>query len=885
MGIAQVNTMIDQIAQSIGDYTLDEVIGVGELGEVSRATDMRNRQVRALKLIHPDVAVLPGFNERFRQTVEELSLQHAHIITVFEQGEHQERPFVVMELANTSFAQLLQLHKRREKELPLRSLVALVRQGIEALIFAHAQGIKHLNLKPSNLLLVDDPASNESGSGLTLKLSDFGLFRQAEDVLEYPTKVVDSLAYRPPEWFLDQPLDERSDIYGLGVILYEATTGYLPFKAKTFNAAWQTHFSQQRPPDVRKVNAKLPEGLGQLIMRCLEHDPDNRFNSVTEMAAGIDELINSGALEPPPPPAPKQQLTLPSGGVVNATIIKPRVTVMDQEGKPLQGYDLTGEGLNVSAETTSDIVLPDGNNAPQNVQIDWTGNRAIVTSLRDAEGVRLEDRALKTNETRPWTPGTLLQVGNVWLSLETVETTAEAAGGVQGANGASNGAGTNGAVGYSPWGASGTVAAGAVALGNGLVEGISGIQSEEVASTEATVTRIVLLPDETEFFLTVTPGQPEQFRFTLVNNSRIVDNYRITVSGEAPESWVVLPPKPVKLNPGDRTIVRLTVNIPPLPSSLAKDYNVTIHATSVSDQNETGTLQTTWRVLPYSKPRAPEIAPRSAIRYIRSQLYIVSLRNESNTPITYTSEMEEHENLYFKLTPNTPVRVEPGKVARIKLKVSPKQWIWFSASQKYRFTLLSKIDGQAEPFNEVGVYDQQPLIGILRWLLTIPFMLGSFAYLFALFPIPRDRIRTPFYGLFNPPTATAVVLPTVDPVLLFFPTPAPPTETPTPTSTPEPTLPPPPPPPPPTATLPPPTPTIGPLCIIGEPFEVSGQGPPSSGLLLLFDNRPVGGGTTDASGRYKLILRVGNEQRGRHLVTVRSRPGNQIVRQFTCIVP
>ncbi|HEU4323947.1 MAG TPA: serine/threonine-protein kinase [Roseiflexaceae bacterium] len=874
--------MIDQIAQSIGDYTLDEVIGVGELGEVSRATDTRTGQVRAFKLIHADVAVLPGFSERFRQTVEELSLQHAHIITIFEQGDHQERPFVVMELASSSFVQLLQRHKRREKELPLRSLVALVRQGIEALIFAHAQGIKHLNLKPSNLLLVDDPASNESGSGLTLKLSDFGLFRQAEDVLEYPTKVVDSLAYRPPEWFLDQPLDERSDVYGLGVILYEATTGYLPFKAKTFNAAWQTHFSQQRPPDVRKVNAKLPEGLAQLIMRCLEHDPDNRYNSVTELATGIDELINSGALEPPPAPPPTRQLTLPNGGVVSATIIKPRVTVMDQEGKPIRAYDLTGEGLNISADPSSDIVLPDGNNAPQNVQIDWTGNRATVTSLRDAQSVRLEDRELKTDEARPWTPGTLLQVGTVWLSLEAVESTSEAVGGVQGANGAVNG---NGAATYSPWGAAGAVAAGTVALGNGMVEGISGVQSEEVASTEATVTRIVLLPDETDFFLMVTPGTPEQFRFTLVNNSRIVDNYRITVSGEAPESWVVLPPKPVKLNPGDRTIVRLTVNIPPLPSSLAKDYNVTIHATSVSDQNETGTLQTTWRVLPFSKPRAPEIAPRSATRYVRSQLFIVSLRNESNTPITYTSEMEEHENLYFKLIPNTPVRVEPGKVARIKLKVTPKQWIWFSSGQKYRFTMFSKIDGQAEPFNEVGVYDQQPLIGILRWFLMIPFMLGSFAYLFALLPIDRKRITTPFYGIFNPPTATAVVLPTVDPVLLLIPTLPPPTDPPAPTDPPTPTSPPPPTPLPPTPVPPPPTPTIGPLCFIGEPFEVSGQGPASSGLLLLFDNRPVGGGTTDASGRYKLILRVGNEQRGRHLVTVRSRPGNQIVRQFTCIVP
>lgn len=867
--------MIDLITQHIGDYTLDESIGVGELGEVFRATDRRTGQLCAVKVIHAETAVLPGFSERFRQNQEEVRLQHAYIITTFESGDFQERPYVAMELApGGSLVRLLQQRSRSEKDVPLSNIVGLIRQGIDALVFAHAQGVKHLNLKPSNMLLVDDPDLNVAGASLTLKLSDFGLLRQSEDVLEYPTKIVESLAYRPPEWFLDLPLDERSDIYSLGVILYETTTGYLPFKAKTFNDAWQTHFARKAPPDVRKVRPQLPEALGQIIMRCLAHEPDSRFGSVSELAEALDGVIESGSLEPPKPKA------APSAAVLaRATIIKPRVRVMDQNGQPISTVDLTGEGLVVSGHKDSDITLPEGEQAKQDVVIDWSGSRATVTSQNDAPDVRLENRNLKPEESLPWTPGTLLQVGSLWLSLEATDTSETQAGA------AVNGAVTTGSLngsGNSDWSANGS--AGRLVSGDGLVEGISGVQSEEVANTEATVTRIILLPDDDGSMLMVTPGTPETFRFTIANQSNIVDNYKITVSGDVPESWVVLPARPVKLLPNDRTQVRLTVNVPALPSSLAKDYQVTITATSVSDSKETGTFQTIWRVLPFHKYRPPDITPRSATRHIRRQLYLVTIRNESNIPQTYTNELEENEGLYFKLQPNTPVKVDPGKSARLKLYVRPKNWIWFGQSTKHRFDLRTRVETEAEPSLQNATYDQEAIFAILRWFLLIPMLVGSASYLFGVLPIPREKITTPLYGVLNPPTPT--IPPTVDISILLTP-PVVPTVPPTPTEPPTitPTFPPP------TATLTPtvtpvpPTATPGPICYAGQPFEISGRGPASTGLLLLFDKRPVGGGTTDASGRYKIVLRVGNEQSGRHLVSIRTRPANELIRQFTCIVP
>jgi len=862
--------MIDLITQHIGDYTLDESIGVGELGEVFRATDRRTGQICAVKVIHAETAALPGFRERFRQNQEETRLQHAYIIATFESGEFQDRPYVAMELApGGSIVRLLQQRSRSEKDVPLRNIVGLIRQSMDALVFAHAQGIKHLNIKPNNMLLVDDPDLNIPGANLTLKLSDFGLLRQSEDVLEYPTKVVESLAYRPPEWFLDLPLDERSDIYSLGVILYEATTGYLPFKAKTFNDAWQTHFARKAPPHVRKVRPQLPEALGDIIMRCLEHEPDKRFNAVSDLTDALDTVAESGALEPPKPrPVPTAAL------LARATVIKPRVRVMDLHGQTLNTIDLTGEGLLINGSKDSDIALPEGEQAPQDVVVDWSGSRATVTSLSDAPEVRLENRTLKADEPLPWTPGTLLQVGSLWLSLEATDVSEVQAG--AGANGVATG-GLNGAGDGSSNGS-----AGRVVSADGTIVGISGEQSEVVANTEATVTRIILLPDEENSLLLVTPGTPEVCRFTIANQSNIVDNYKISVSGDVPESWVVLPARPVKLLPNDRTQVRLTVSIPMLPSSLARDYQITITATSVSDAKETGTLQTIWRVLPFHKYRPPEITPRSATRHIRRQLYLVTLRNESNIPQTYTNELEENEGLYFKLQPNTPVKVDPGKSARLKLYVRPRKWIWLGQSVKHRFDLSTRVETEAEPMLQNATYDQEAIFAILRWFLMIPFLLGSVSYLFGVLPIPRN-LNLPAYSILNPPTPT--------------PPPTPDLRTPTPVPT-VPTLPPPtdvPPPtptfPPPTATLTPtltpvpPTPTPGPLCIVGEPFEITGRGPASTGLLLLFDKRPVGGGSTDASGRYRLVLRVGNEQSGRHLISIRTRPANELIRQFTCIVP
>jgi serine/threonine protein kinase len=243
----------------------------------------------ALKILPSNLASDPAFVGRFRQEAKVIAkLQHPHILPVHDFGEAEGYTYIVMPFVQTgTLADLL-----TGQPLPLLKIRSLISQVGDALDYAHAHGIVHRDVKPSNVLM------DERGNCL---LSDFGIAKIVEGTSKFTTTggLVGTPAYMSPEQGLGQTLDGRSDIYSLGVILYEMATGRTPYNAETPVAIVIKHINDPLPlPSA--LNPALPEALERVILKSLAKRPEDRFATAADMVKALQAAIpDTGAVEPP----------------------------------------------------------------------------------------------------------------------------------------------------------------------------------------------------------------------------------------------------------------------------------------------------------------------------------------------------------------------------------------------------------------------------------------------------------------------------------------------------------------------------------------------------------------------------------------------------------
>jgi tetratricopeptide (TPR) repeat protein len=272
-----------------GRYRLDAEIGRGGMGRVYGAHDtLLDRQVAVKVLSAPEL----GTEGRARLLYEAQAvagLNHPNIVSVHDAGEAQvpdhtdALPFVVMELVEGP-----SLHDRRPQS--LEETVSVACQVCAALEHAHARGVIHRDLKPENVLLSHDPlegASPLAGTGATAKLADFGLARSIASRVSVEGTVVGTVFYLAPELALGQAYDGRADLYALGVMLYELTTGRLPFMADDPLAVISQHLHAPAVPP-RARDEGIPPALDALVLRLLSKDPQDRPASAAEVQRALE---------------------------------------------------------------------------------------------------------------------------------------------------------------------------------------------------------------------------------------------------------------------------------------------------------------------------------------------------------------------------------------------------------------------------------------------------------------------------------------------------------------------------------------------------------------------------------------------------------------------
>ena len=266
-------------------YEILGTLGKGGMGVVYRARDRQLDEVVALKVLRPEaLAGDPTLLERFKQEIKlARRITHRNVLRTHDFGEAAGVSFISMEfLEGVTLKELL----RSRGAPPLGVGLSVAKQMCHGLGAAHAQGVVHRDIKPQNMLIL--PETGE------LKIMDFGISRvssvekDASDLTTAGT-VLGTPDYMPPEQAQGRPADFRSDLYSLGVVLFETFTGKLPFTGDTSMAVMVAHI-QQPPPPPRSINPRLPAALEAVILRGLEKDPLRRWASTEQLLEGLSAI-------------------------------------------------------------------------------------------------------------------------------------------------------------------------------------------------------------------------------------------------------------------------------------------------------------------------------------------------------------------------------------------------------------------------------------------------------------------------------------------------------------------------------------------------------------------------------------------------------------------
>ena len=276
-----------RIGSEFVGYRIDELVGRGGMGVVYRAYDLRLKRTVALKLMAPELALDQRFRERFAREAElAMSLEHPNVVPIHDAGDIDGRLYLAMRLVEGTDLRAL-LHAEGALD-PPRAL-AICSQVANALDAAHASGLVHRDVKPSNVLL----DANEHAY-----LADFGLTRQFDDpggpVGEGSS--VGTPAYIAPEQIEGGPLDGRADVYSLGCLLYECLTGEAPFaRGSRLAMAW-AHLEEE-PPNASEHRPELPVAIDAVIRKAMAKEPGDRYTTCAALIAAAEQAL--GLRRPP----------------------------------------------------------------------------------------------------------------------------------------------------------------------------------------------------------------------------------------------------------------------------------------------------------------------------------------------------------------------------------------------------------------------------------------------------------------------------------------------------------------------------------------------------------------------------------------------------------
>ncbi|MFO7683686.1 MAG: protein kinase [Chloroflexota bacterium] len=589
------------------------MLGQGRIGNVYQAIDLEDFSLVAIKIIHLHLMQEKGMRRRFLQEVNAIPrLEHPSIVKVHEAGIDTEQNILYLTmdyLPGRSLNAYLRQLQFNNQQLDLGDALIIVAQIAEALGYAHQKGLIHRDIRPTVILfrLDDKPEESRNLPGRAT-IGDFAL----ESILQAEKEpFTPSLPYMSPEAFLERPLDGRSDIYSLGVLLYQLTTDHLPFTAATLADAARQH-PYEDPPSPRTYRPDMPLVVESAILKAMAKKPEARFQSGAEMAA-----ILRGLAETMPDRIAGTAVAADFADI-KTVVVPPLIAISSQWSEEEDHvmitrdvpHNLNRQIITIGRSETNDIILADSGVTRQHAQLERTETGWNVRDLGSQNGTYLDENPLLPDIPEEWEPHQTLRVGPFYLHLQP-------------------GKGYN--------------------------------FQERPFLAAITPTEIAVLP-----------GERADIAITLMNRGTAVDEFSLTMDRIPPE-WISLPSAPIRLRPDERTTITAAFH-PPLVQNIlvgASRYLLTVR--SAARPEEPLAIPGIVRVLPPENMFSASLSPTRLSRAGQSFLTVHN-RSLNELLFTLTSQDETGDMRFSIWRPREarPANPTAGKNGSGKRAAAPK---------------------------------------------------------------------------------------------------------------------------------------------------------------------------------------------------------------------
>ena len=645
------------IGQRLERYEVIELLGEGGMGAVYCARDTVLDRDVALKVMHPQYARKPEFQQRFLNEARVAAqLDHPGIVKVHDYRQDGDYLYIVMEyIAGGNLSQMLQNLRAKQQWLSIREAVQLVRQVGLALDYAHRKGVLHRDIKPANIMIKPEPAGELPYQPV---ITDLGLARLGEGLGLTQTGIsMGTPSYMSPEQAAGKPTDVRSDVYSLGILLYELAVGQLPFKANTISEAITFHTTQPPPPP-RSLRPDISQPLEQAILRALQKDPSARYASAAALVQALDALPPA-TLGPTMPAGqgtggaapPKRAGSAPTQVEPGAPALR-GLSVLEQfapaASGPAQLQLLSPDGkvkslalepgvMTIGRSPDNTLPVNDPKVSQQHLRLEYDGSRCRVTDQNSTNGTYMGTVKLLAGVAQLWDAQTPLRIGDHYLRLATATSKTSV----------------------------GTATDGMTVLG--ALQGQAGAEPPAVLQVEA--------------------GGQVSTSVMLHNQTNLVDALALQVEG-IPSTWVKLPP-PANLYPQDQQAVTVTFQPPRSSESTAKNYDVRLSVYSRNANAVTPHSTLKVQVMPFR-----QVQSRLTQQTLRErQAAGVVLENLGNAPQRFQVRWSDPANeLQFDPSQAETV-VEPGKSVTSSFQVRVKQKRWLGGIKPHPLTAQVSADG------------------------------------------------------------------------------------------------------------------------------------------------------------------------------------------------
>lgn len=687
------------IGRTVGSYRVDRLLGESNLGPVYLATHVNTRTRVALRVIHARLAADTQFRNQFMRTAAAASaLQHDNIARVLEFDTLDNTLYLVTDyISEGTLRAYLRLRNRQSQALTLAESVAISRQIGDALSYAHRVNLIHRHVRPENILIKQQPEN--PAAGVRAVLADFATANLVDSIPGSQAVLVqDMLPYMPPEQLRGDRVDPRSDLYALGILLYEMVTGSPPFQPRTVQDAMQQHMRTPVVPPSRTTPG-LPRDLDRVILRSLAKNPNERYQTINEMMTDVRRVLPDArsmqvdrpaqgaqsyqtryeSQPPVPPPMPAHE-SIPAQEQDRG---RARL-IYSQEGQNPQIYWLdqpvtvVGRGADASLRLSGDLI------SRQHARID-RGNDGYyrLMDTGSTNGVFLGTQRLTAMTPQRWNPGEVARIGSYWLRLEVIGSEAQQR-----------------QAGIVP-------AAGAAGAGIGAVVPAAAGMTPEQRTTDRIDARLI------EKSVSVSAGERAVISLDVYNQGSDVDHFGLEMRG-LPSNWYTLPRDDLHLMNGQRQIVQITLHPPHSEQTRGGLHEFSILVRSRQTPGDYVTQNGRLEVESFHRLRT-EIKPR---RLTPRRSGYLSIINNGNAPETFNlsaSDPEQALNVQFD---PSQIMVEPGQTAQVGVTARYRDRRLIGMSRVIPFTIrLDPARPDGESRTQMAEFSAAPVIP--AWALSL----------------------------------------------------------------------------------------------------------------------------------------------------------------------